>query len=575
MKFTIAVPSYNSEKYIGELLESLVKQTYNHKDFEVILVDDCSTDNTLKIARTYKSKLNMNIQKLDENSGGPGKPRNEAIKLATGEYIFFLDSDDYISPNTLENVEAFINEYPADTILVKMKGVNGRGVPQSMFKETSGKQDLVGTRIIYTLSPTKFFKTEMLKNNDIYFPENIKSAEDQLFTMKAYLKSENISVLADQPYYYATKREGEHMSSAYVHPEDFYYVMSMIVKEILDSNREDKLDILTIFIERHFEFSRTKNFSLKINDDQVNDWMNAFGKFADLIPEEIYSKVAPSLVPLITYAKKRDFKVYKTIEKSYVDCKFKDLKIEEGKIFVQFINDGEYYEVTDLHKPIIKMIGFVIEKNRAIIDIDLEKVLFNPNNAVSKVCLKLVSRNKKGLMYFPAKLNNGKVFRFEINIDDFVFFGKKEKIWDFFFEISSQGFSIEKRIGNKRNKYIYEKETSTIGLCSNKYYRVTPYFTKDFDNLSFYITELDMKKEFNMKYKNSKKIEISSNNFNYILDEGPVVLSVKDEKVCGILQANYEGSTPKSYDLLLLGKIKRRWLRQGINLKGSYKNLIM
>ncbi|WP_232059941.1 glycosyltransferase family A protein [Mammaliicoccus vitulinus] len=260
MRFTIAIPSYNSEQYIKELLDSLVKQTFDKENFEVIIVDDCSSDNTVNIAESYKSKLNINIHVLDKNSGGPGKPRNKAISNARGEFIFFVDSDDYINKDTLKNVDEFINEKYADVILVKMQGVNGRGVPKSMFSETCKSVRMDDSRILYTLSPTKFYNTALLRKNNIYFPEELKSAEDQLFTIKAYIFAENISILADQPYYYATKRDGEHMSSAYVNPADFYTIMKNIVQEVKNSPLENKNTILSLFIDRHFNFSRTKKF---------------------------------------------------------------------------------------------------------------------------------------------------------------------------------------------------------------------------------------------------------------------------------------------------------------------------
>lgn len=239
MKFSVIVPTYNSEKYITELLNSLAKQDFPKTEFEVVVVDDCSTDQTLQIVEKYRNKLNLKVSQLETNSGGPGKPRNVALKQAEGEFVLFVDSDDYINKETLKDAAAFIDEHHSDVLLIKMKGVNGRGVPQSMFKETAPEVTLLNSRIIYTLSPTKIYRTALLKDNDIYFPEELKSAEDQLFTMKAYLNANRISVLSDKAYYYATKREGEHMSSAYVSPEDFYEVMRLIAVEILNADLEE------------------------------------------------------------------------------------------------------------------------------------------------------------------------------------------------------------------------------------------------------------------------------------------------------------------------------------------------
>ena len=95
---------YNAEKFIGECLTSLANQTF--QDFEVIIVDDCSTDNSLNAALTF-SKIfgeRLRLAKLSANSGCPGVPRNFALEAARGEYIFFLDSDDFLSGTALEEL---------------------------------------------------------------------------------------------------------------------------------------------------------------------------------------------------------------------------------------------------------------------------------------------------------------------------------------------------------------------------------------------------------------------------------------------------------------------------------------
>src|SRR5699024_5125329 len=141
-KVTVGLPVYNSSELVRNALDSFVEQTMHKKDFEVICVDDCSTDNSLEIVEEYKDKLNLRIITSAENSGGPGTPRNKIIKEAIGEFIFFVDSDDYISKNTLLNSYTFAKENNSDIVLVKMKGINGRNVPKSMFKETNSNIDL-------------------------------------------------------------------------------------------------------------------------------------------------------------------------------------------------------------------------------------------------------------------------------------------------------------------------------------------------------------------------------------------------------------------------------------------------
>ncbi|PTF52857.1 glycosyltransferase family 2 protein, partial [Staphylococcus cohnii] len=138
-----------------------------------------------------------------------------------------------------------------------------------------------------------------------------------LFTMKAYINAQKIAVLADKSYYYATKREGEHMSSAYVAPNEFYQVMSLIVDEILQRNLEHTNEILAKFIDRHFSFSRTKNFSLNIKAEQQQQWIEALGDFILRVPKEVDALVNAATRPLLYYARQKDFDHYQIVEESY------------------------------------------------------------------------------------------------------------------------------------------------------------------------------------------------------------------------------------------------------------------
>lgn len=554
MRFTIAIPSYNSEQYIKELLDSLVKQTFDKENFEVIIVDDCSSDNTVNIAESYKSKLNINIHVLDKNSGGPGKPRNKAISNARGEFIFFVDSDDYINKDTLKNVDEFINEKYADVILVKMQGVNGRGVPKSMFSETCKSVRMDDSRILYTLSPTKFYNTALLRKNNIYFPEELKSAEDQLFTIKAYIFAENISILADQPYYYATKRDGEHMSSAYVNPADFYTIMKNIVQEVKNSPLDNKNTILSLFIDRHFNFSRTKNFSLNINENEVSTWMNSLSDFINEIPEEVDELVNPSLVPLLKYARAKDFNNYQIVEKSYKNNSFENIKFENNKALVQFISEGQYFDVSNLNNPDIKMTDFKFDNNEFKVRIQLTKSIVNPLEMLSSVNIKLVSRNKKEKIIIPLSLADKDNYTFTCELDKFIEYGIKEKVWDLFFEAKINEIKVEKRIGKNRVKYNYEPETSTLVNYNNKIYRFTPYFTKDFDNLSFYITPIETKDEFHCNVISNDNIEISAKNRSYIFSNKIVNINYKNENILGFIESTADTS---KYNLQLYSKIKK------------------
>src|SRR4051794_29817412 len=103
IRISVAIPIYNAAKHLDVVLDSLMRQTMNPADFEVICVNDCSTDNSKAVIEKY-SKLMGNIVLIDraENSGGPVIPRNDAIDVARGEYIHFVDNDDFLGEEALE-----------------------------------------------------------------------------------------------------------------------------------------------------------------------------------------------------------------------------------------------------------------------------------------------------------------------------------------------------------------------------------------------------------------------------------------------------------------------------------------
>ena len=110
------IPLYNAENYIGECLDSLLLQRF--QDFEVIVVDDRSIDNSFAIAESYLSKFNgrLRLTKTEKNSGGGGVPRNKGLLISSGEYIQFLDADDILTKTALEEMYTLAKEYDVDVV---------------------------------------------------------------------------------------------------------------------------------------------------------------------------------------------------------------------------------------------------------------------------------------------------------------------------------------------------------------------------------------------------------------------------------------------------------------------------
>lgn len=210
---TVLITSYNAKKYLITCLESMVNQTCDKKYFEVIVVDDGSTDGSANVCDEYAKKYE-NIKVVhQENSGGPSRGRNYGIEHAQGEYIYFVDVDDYFGEEAIERLIKHINEFQPDIMLAKMAKTNRKSVPQSMFDKTYENVNIYNSTIVRTLGPWKLFKVAFLRKNNITFPYDVMY-EDTIFTLKSYFLAKKISVVSDYDYYYWMQRDdGSNLSS--------------------------------------------------------------------------------------------------------------------------------------------------------------------------------------------------------------------------------------------------------------------------------------------------------------------------------------------------------------------------
>ncbi len=141
-KISVIIPVYNTEKYVEKCLESLAKQEM--KDFEVIIVNDGSTDNSENVIKNYMQSSKLNIKYLEKENGGLASARNYGVEKASGKYISFLDSDDYLDKNLFSELEKYIDK-DIDLIKFKMKKVDEKGrliekLDGPVFDICSGKQ---------------------------------------------------------------------------------------------------------------------------------------------------------------------------------------------------------------------------------------------------------------------------------------------------------------------------------------------------------------------------------------------------------------------------------------------------
>ncbi|HEU5006583.1 MAG TPA: glycosyltransferase [Jatrophihabitantaceae bacterium] len=237
VKVSVVVPVYNPGRYIEPLIESLLAQTLPASEFEAIFVDDGSTDDTparLDAVAAAHPHLRVIHQ---PNSGWPGKPRNVGMDAARGEFIHFVDHDDYLAPDALARLYDRAIDTGADIVLGKVVSVQ-RKTPMDAFWQRRDHATLATDPLESTLTPHKLFRTAMLRDGDIRYPEGKVRLEDNLFVLKAYFAARSVAVLADSPCYYFVKRSDAGNHSFERFEPAGYYANLREVLDVVEQNTE-------------------------------------------------------------------------------------------------------------------------------------------------------------------------------------------------------------------------------------------------------------------------------------------------------------------------------------------------
>lgn len=206
-RVTVIIPVYNVASYLEACLTSAVEHGLGADEVEILAVDDGSTDGSSELLDALAARLPGVRAIHQENSGGPGGPRNTGLDQARGTYVFFLDADDELAPRALGDIVAYADAHGSDMVLAKMGGLGGRKPPASMFTRTVADAHLVDDGLIRTLGPWKLYRRDLIERQGNRFPTHLSRGEDPPFVMRAYLGASRISVLADRDYYLIRERE--------------------------------------------------------------------------------------------------------------------------------------------------------------------------------------------------------------------------------------------------------------------------------------------------------------------------------------------------------------------------------
>ncbi len=282
--FSIILPIHNAEDFINKSLDSIINQSFH--DFEVICVNDGSTDSSLQILSTYNDPR---IRVISQPNQGLSAARNTGLEIATGKYILFLDADDWLNFNTCQILyEKTLAEQNADIILFSFKLHQNDLIRSYKMPNYPDLKAIETTTVEFYSNPKIFmdfdfvawdkaYKNTFIQQHNLKFEHSIFMAEDRVFSINLFVKNPNITFLDDTLYNYRLRNDSQsrknydfilpNMIKAFLHIEEqeyFYantiYMQTLIIKVFLrdllfwlvSTNEKAKLDACHTHINHFF-----------------------------------------------------------------------------------------------------------------------------------------------------------------------------------------------------------------------------------------------------------------------------------------------------------------------------------
>ena len=425
-KISIIIPVYNTEKYLKDCLDSLLNQTFN--EIEIICVDDGSTDNSLSILKEY-AKIDNRIIILKQNNKGAGVARNYGMTIAKGEYLLFLDSDDFFKKEMLEILVNTTKEKKTDIIIFNYIIYNQITGEYTKINLSLEKNWWPNDLFNFSYEPNKIFTSfrsypwnklflhSFIKENNLYFQNN-KRTNDLYFTTTSLALAKRIYYLNKELVYYRVGLKNNSQSTNHLYPLDFFKALleiknfleqkniyselkegyKSLAKEICIYNLKNNIKNIYLYDELKKDkfkllgikpippFLISKNF----NEEYLD---NLYFKHINLINEKNELNIIRKSKLLFTPKVSIIISFY-NVEKYILDCLKSILNQSLKEIEIICVNDGS----TDNSLSIIKEYA----KNKSIIQI------INQNNQGLSM-----SRNN------GVKYSNGE-FLYFINGDDYL-----------------------------------------------------------------------------------------------------------------------------------------------------------
>lgn len=215
IKISVIIPVYNCGRYIGNTLKSVINQ--NFRDYEIIVVDDGSTDNSLEIINSTLKDCGVKYKVIHQDNAGVSVARNHGIDISEGEYLVFVDGDDYILENHLS--ELYVEGYDFNMIqFAKQHDDKISSNPNNFNFDTISTDEFIRKELNMEILFNFFqlaYRAEIIKNFDIRFTPGVVYGEDTEFALKALIHGDRIHVSKEITYYYVQRYDSAIRTTEY------------------------------------------------------------------------------------------------------------------------------------------------------------------------------------------------------------------------------------------------------------------------------------------------------------------------------------------------------------------------
>lgn len=443
---SIIVAVYNNEQYLNDCIESVLNQTYELEKIQLILVNDGSADNSLKICKEY-AKKHENILVIDQQNQGVSAARNAGLKVAEGKYIMILDSDDRLSNNTVEYLIVFFDEHydEVDMVTYPMLCIAPKGNYFNFrfyqYKKGEGIYDLDENPNVIQSGVNIIFKND--RNNVIYYNTSMKFSEDEDFNTKIVMRKRKIGFCTKARYLYNKMNENS-ATRIITNP---LYCFESIMQYYEDLINEYRL--IYGIIPKYIQALFLNNLSWRIKSDELYPYY---------LEEEQYNEAVERIINLL---KNIDNDVIINMPNLRIYHKIFLLKLKQANLKLNFLENKRYQIIADNDVVLeaknitISINRFKVKNNQISILAFIRTPIFEIGNYYPEVQLEYIDKkNKKNIKkidkyfisnksFYATKMKTNMFYGFEIKLN-------KNKIKDFKFTIKLDGHKVNTKIDFSR-----------------------------------------------------------------------------------------------------------------------------